>query len=547
MVRAYAASCAAHNALMESSSPDNSSEFGTAGTRIIRNHTEYYDAAKEYVRDVARKEIARMQKQDTKVTGGTSATEEQPAAPYPFSDVTSEMKGEEAGYLGVHLLFVPIISTGDHSDNDDEDYLLPPESVLKIGSNRRRERKRYRGNDPTNKQGGDPKVNLVKRVKNKWMGGENGAWNMERNDIQRILDQVDRQSADLTKKRLAKWIVGLDGSSDKNYSTHAAVWRKPFHVSGKYTKARRDVSQTPFYVPDGPGGTMIKKGLSSVEEEICPVLAKIGCGEISKENNEMCADNDVTSEGGSVVYGMCKFHASGREDIDVRMLLPPAGAASNRCAEEEEVGGRPFVCEVIDAHRMPSPYDLTVVTEVINRVDTYKKHLDVTDIIVDAGIASPNRPVSAENGERRRRYGCNPDGVDVACMSYCTSSSFKGLQAETENKVKHYGCAVWCEEPIKSQEELDARLGVAVPVKIYQSTPLRVLHRRASGVRTRHVLTLSARLVNEHWFALHLSTSAGTYVKEFVHGDCGRTKPSISSMLGCKTDILRLDCEGIAM
>ena len=34
-------------------------------------------------------------------------------------------------------------------------------------------------------------------------------------------------------------------------------------------------------------------------------------------------------------------------------------------------------------------------------------------------------------------------------------------------------------------------------------------------------------------------------VKEFVHGDLGRTIPSIGSQLGCKADILQLDCEGI--
>ena len=36
-------------------------------------------------------------------------------------------------------------------------------------------------------------------------------------------------------------------------------------------------------------------------------------------------------------------------------------------------------------------------------------------------------------------------------------------------------------------------------------------------------------------------------MKEFVHGDCGRTVPSVSSLLGCKTDIVELDCEGVAV
>lgn len=33
----------------------------------------------------------------------------------------------------------------------------------------------------------------------------------------------------------------------------------------------------------------------------------------------------------------------------------------------------------------------------------------------------------------------------------------------------------------------------------------------------------------------------GTYIKEFVHGDLGRTVPSIGSLLNCRADILQLD------
>jgi tRNA pseudouridine synthase 10 len=36
-------------------------------------------------------------------------------------------------------------------------------------------------------------------------------------------------------------------------------------------------------------------------------------------------------------------------------------------------------------------------------------------------------------------------------------------------------------------------------------------------------------------------TQAGTYVKEFVHGDLGRTKPSLSDIIGGDVDILALD------
>lgn len=46
-------------------------------------------------------------------------------------------------------------------------------------------------------------------------------------------------------------------------------------------------------------------------------------------------------------------------------------------------------------------------------------------------------------------------------------------------------------------------------------------------------------------FELAVSTQAGTYVKEFVHGDFERTHPSISSILGYPTDLVALDCMDI--
>ena len=40
---------------------------------------------------------------------------------------------------------------------------------------------------------------------------------------------------------------------------------------------------------------------------------------------------------------------------------------------------------------------------------------------------------------------------------------------------------------------------------------------------------------------------AGTYIKEFVHGDFGRTEPSLCSLLDCECDILQLDVRDVNM
>lgn len=50
---------------------------------------------------------------------------------------------------------------------------------------------------------------------------------------------------------------------------------------------------------------------------------------------------------------------------------------------------------------------------------------------------------------------------------------------------------------------------------------------------------------NHRAIVLDLVTQAGTYVKEFIHGEFGRTVPSISSIIGQEIDIVALDVNGI--
>eukprot|EP00854_Cymbomonas_tetramitiformis_P009377 gene9377-11111_t len=54
-------------------------------------------------------------------------------------------------------------------------------------------------------------------------------------------------------------------------------------------------------------------------------------------------------------------------------------------------------------------------------------------------------------------------------------------------------------------------------------------------------MTAKAIPGNPHYIVIDLETQAGTYIKEFVHGDFGRTAPSIGSLIGCETEILQLD------
>ena len=44
-----------------------------------------------------------------------------------------------------------------------------------------------------------------------------------------------------------------------------------------------------------------------------------------------------------------------------------------------------------------------------------------------------------------------------------------------------------------------------------------------------------------------MRSQAGAYIKEFCHGDWGRTRPSLGSMLGCLVEIMQLDVVAVHM
>ena len=83
-------------------------------------------------------------------------------------------------------------------------------------------------------------------------------------------------------------------------------------------------------------------------------------------------------------------------------------------------------------------------------------------------------------------------------------------------------------------------------VKLAQRTPERVAHRRADLIRRRTVFETSKPSIETmedgtREVEFTLRCESGTYVKETVHGDGGRTQPSLSSLIKAKCDVLWLD------
>jgi tRNA pseudouridine synthase 10 len=67
---------------------------------------------------------------------------------------------------------------------------------------------------------------------------------------------------------------------------------------------------------------------------------------------------------------------------------------------------------------------------------------------------------------------------------------------------------------------------------ILQQTPARVAHRRADLVRHRKIKHIEPVNLSGNKGALIIKAEAGTYIKELISSDNGRTKPSVAEVLG---------------
>lgn len=174
------------------------------------------------------------------------------------------------------------------------------------------------------------------------------------------------------------------------------------------------------------------------------------------------------------------FHGMGREDIDALMLGD----------------GRPFVLEI------SSPSNRQIDLEKLENKAN------------ESELAKFNSLHFVERGIVKEYKGVTPDKVYRA-------------RVKAESKV--------------NKQEL---IGVAVTFKdvcIDQRTPNRVKHRRADLVRKRIIRWVEAEPVDDYTFDLTLEAEAGTYVKEFISGDEGRSVPSFSEALGISCVVDELD------
>lgn len=175
-----------------------------------------------------------------------------------------------------------------------------------------------------------------------------------------------------------------------------------------------------------------------------------------------------------------KFHGMGREDIDARMLG----------------SGRPFVLELVRPARRS--LDLAALLEEIER----------------------------SVGDR------------VRLVNLAWADAAEVIRVKEAAPEKSYRVGV---RTTAAQAKVKEALALVEGQQIAQRTPTRVAHRRSDRVRPRRIV--HARLVSESGgiYTIDLRTESGTYVKEWVEGDGGRTQPNLSQLLDAPCTVEFLD------
>ena len=183
-----------------------------------------------------------------------------------------------------------------------------------------------------------------------------------------------------------------------------------------------------------------------------------------------------------------KFHGAGREDIDVRML----GL------------GRPFILEL----RNPKI-----------------RNLDLVKI---------ERHVNKKNRKKIRinnlRYSSKKEVIELKSKAKDTKKVYKAIvKAESKIDKEKFGHIV-----LKLKDSFENQ-------EIHQRTPNRVSHRRADKIRKKIIYQINGKYIKPKIFEFIIETQGGTYIKELISGDEGRTTPSFSEIFKTKLVCKELD------
>lgn len=161
----------------------------------------------------------------------------------------------------------------------------------------------------------------------------------------------------------------------------------------------------------------------------------------------------------------------------------------------------------------------------------------------DVRMLGTGRPVVVEV-KQPRRYGSEvpplADGdVVFTPRGLADRGDVKTLKEKAKTSVKLYRALAFSERAL-SQEDV-AKVGELAGRTVTQYTPRRIKRLHPKKKRVRMVYEVVPRLITPHVLELYVRCQGGLYVKEFIHGDGGRTMPSVAEVLNTYLEVLELD------
>ncbi len=252
----------------------------------------------------------------------------------------------------------------------------------------------------------------------------------------------------------------------------------PLYFRGRYKKWVRDLPQTHWHCFECRG-----KGFNKFTKKICTECGGTG-DKYPSSIHDLIGNEFIKATKGELAL----FHGAGREDIDARCLG----------------SGRSFIIEI----RNPKIRNVNLI-EIAQILNEKNK----TKIFVDSLLSTTKK--------------------DIA-----------DIKRSSEFLRKNYNALVYFAQPI-SEIEFDDKLQKTEEFLnetiINQRTPLRVVHRRADKTRKKKIYSITGKYVDSRHGFFKISSQGGTYIKELIHGDNGRTNPSLSKIYGYPMQCVELD------
>ncbi|MFB6209478.1 MAG: tRNA pseudouridine(54/55) synthase Pus10 [Candidatus Nanohaloarchaea archaeon] len=128
------------------------------------------------------------------------------------------------------------------------------------------------------------------------------------------------------------------------------------------------------------------------------------------------------------------------------------------------------------------------------------------------------------------------DKVEIFNLRFADKDEVEEIKQKHADKTYRAEIELSADVDEDELEELNQIVG-----EVEQDTPDRVKHRRADKTRERQVYSVEAEKLDSDIIELEVKAEAGTYIKELIHGDEGRTQPSVAGILGCEAECVELD------